>query len=68
VSYWLQIANDYDFSSLVLDKDGLAVSEYTLTEGEALANGAYYWRVCAVDGLARQSDWTSGWSITVNVP
>ena len=68
VSYWLQIAYDYGFSSLVLDASGLAVSEYTLTEGGALADGKYYWRICARDGLGRQSEWTAGWSITINVP
>jgi hypothetical protein len=68
VSYWLQIAYDYDFSLLVLDVKGLTVSECTLTEGQALAGGLYYWRICAADGLGRQSDWTSGWSITINAP
>ncbi|MBN2097978.1 MAG: leucine-rich repeat domain-containing protein [Dehalococcoidia bacterium] len=66
VTYWLQIASDYGFTSLVLDKDGLTVSEYTLDELEALADGKYYWRVCAVDGLGHQSAWTSGWAITVD--
>lgn len=66
VTYWLQIAYDYAFSSVVLEETGLTVSEYTLTEDEALANGKYYWRVCAVDGLARQGDWTPGRSVTIN--
>ncbi|MBN2098516.1 MAG: leucine-rich repeat domain-containing protein [Dehalococcoidia bacterium] len=66
VTYWLQIASDYGFSSLVLDKDELLTSDYTLAEGEALADGKYYWRVCAVDGLGNQSAWTSGWLLTVD--
>ncbi|MBN2097979.1 MAG: fibronectin type III domain-containing protein [Dehalococcoidia bacterium] len=68
VSYWLQIAYDQDFSSLVLDASSLNISEYTLTDAQALADGKYYWRVCAVDTLGGQSDWTSGWSITINTP
>jgi hypothetical protein len=65
VTYRLQIAYDYNFTSLVRDKGGLATSDYTLDALEALDNGSYYWRVCAVDGLGHQSTWTSGWLITI---
>jgi hypothetical protein len=66
VTYWLQIAYDYNFTSLVLDNNGLATSDYTLAELESLADGPYYWRVCATDGALNQSAWTSGWGITVD--
>ena len=66
VTYELQIASDSGFSSVVLDRSGLGVSEYTLTGGEALLDAKYYWRVKAVDKAGNESDWTSGWSLTVD--
>jgi hypothetical protein len=65
VTYWLQIAYNYSFSSLVLNKQGLVTSDYTLAQVEALADGKYYWRVCAVDGLGHQTAWNTGWSFIV---
>jgi hypothetical protein len=61
VSYTLQVASDIDFNSLVVDKQGLPLSEYTLTGGEKLAPAgkkAYYWRVKAVDGASNESQWS----------
>jgi hypothetical protein len=58
----LQIGADSDFSTVVLEKKGLADSEYTLGAdeklGPAAGEAAYYWRVKAVDGTAGESDWT----------
>jgi hypothetical protein len=65
VSYSLQIAADPGFTSLVLNKDGLTASEYTVAGGEELGSGQYYWRVKAMDGAANGSDWTAGWSFTI---
>jgi len=68
VTYTLQIATDEDFpeDSIILEKKGLAESEYTLTEEEKLESvkkeEPYYWRVRAVDGASNQGDWsTPGW-------
>jgi len=61
VSYTLQVASDIDFNSLVVDKQGLPLSEYTLTGGEKLAPAgqkAYYWRVKAVDGASNEGQWS----------
>jgi len=69
VTYRLQVASDEDFSSIVLEKDGLAGSEYTMTEEEKLAavkkEVPYYWRVKAVDGAANESEWADPWSFYV---
>jgi len=62
VSYTLQVASDADFTAIVLEKEGLPHSEYTLSKGEKLESTkkeAYYWRVKAVDGARNESEWTS---------
>ncbi len=61
VSYTLQVASDADFTTIVLEKEGLLHSEYTLTEEEKLEsteNKAYYWRVKAVDGAFNEGEWS----------
>ena len=71
VTYRLQVASDKNFSSIVLEKDGLAGSEYTITEEEKLAavkkEVPYYWRVKAVDGAANESEWAAPWSFYVGL-
>jgi hypothetical protein len=61
VSYTLQVASDVDFNNIVVEKQNLPISEYTLTEGEELAPAgqkAYYWRVRAVDGASNEGWWS----------
>jgi len=61
VSYTLQVASDANFTTIVLEKEGLPHSEYTLAKGEKLeaaGRKAYYWRVRAVDGASNESEWT----------
>jgi hypothetical protein len=67
VTYQLQIDDSLDFAplSLVLSKPALTASGYTLTAGEALPAGAYYWRVRAVDGAGNESAWSMVPSFTV---
>jgi len=60
VYYVLEISPSADFAGTVIRKEGLTASEYTLTEGEALAKGNYYWRIKAEDGAENQSEWTNG--------
>jgi hypothetical protein len=62
VSYTLQVASDVDFNTLVVDKQGIPFSEYTLTGNEKLVPAgqkAYYWRVKAVDGASNEGEWSS---------
>ena len=72
ISYLLQIATDSGFSSVVLEKEGLGDSEYTLAGEESLAPSAegssYYWRVKAVDGTLTESDWTTPGLFYVGAP
>ncbi|MBM3173196.1 MAG: hypothetical protein FJZ85_05745 [Chloroflexi bacterium] len=60
VAYTLEISQTSDFSTVILRKDNLEQTEYTLSEQEALGRGKYYWRVRAVDGAGNESNWTSG--------
>jgi len=61
VTYVLQVARDPNFIILVLQQEGLTVSEYTLTEQQKLEsvgkNEPYYWRVKAIDGATNESGW-----------
>ena len=61
VSYTLQVVSDVNFNTILVEKAGLPLSEYTLTGGEKLASAgqkAYYWRVKAVDGAANEGGWS----------
>ncbi|MEX2237495.1 MAG: Ig-like domain-containing protein [Dehalococcoidia bacterium] len=53
-SYSLQIDDNNAFSS-PFTKAGLTPSSYTLAAGEALADGAYFWRVMAIDATGNIS-------------
>jgi len=69
VTYTLQIATDEDFTSLLLEKEGLTSSEYTVAEEEKLTptkkEAPYYWRVKAIDGASNESGWTDTGSFYV---
>ena len=71
ITYTLQVATDKDFTSIVLEKEGLTQTEYTLTAEEMLAStektAPYYWRVKAVDGASNESAWTYQMSFYVGV-
>jgi hypothetical protein len=74
VTFMLQIANDEDFTtgSIVLEKSGIQISEYTLTEAEesdlAGREDAYYWRIQAVDIASNESGWTDGMEVYISPP
>ncbi|MFC1968371.1 IPT/TIG domain-containing protein [Chloroflexota bacterium] len=65
VSYSLEVADNSDFYTPVLTKEGLADSEFTLTGEESLSRGVYYWRVNAVDGASNVGPWAPAQSFTV---
>jgi hypothetical protein len=62
VTYILQIGTDADFTTMVLEKNGLPESEYMVTGEERLTpiekKTPYHWRVKAVDGAFNESEWT----------
>jgi len=59
VTYTLQIGTDDNFTTIVLEKEGLVDSEYTTEERlePAEANTPYYWRIRAVDGASNEGKW-----------
>ncbi len=71
VTYVLQVAIDQNFANIVLQKDGLTESEYTMTvtEDEALESSKkdapYLWRIKAVDGAGNESGWTGAGSFHI---
>jgi hypothetical protein len=64
VTYTIEVAQDSGFVHLVVDREGLDKSSYTLLTTEELAAStgkppsAYYWRVRATDGTQNVSDWS----------
>ena len=48
-SYVLQVDNDADFSSPVVDTSSLTESQYAVPEGMLSPEVTYYWRVTAVN-------------------
>jgi hypothetical protein len=61
ISYTLQVSSDIDFNTLAVDREGILLSEYTLTGDEKLTPAgqkAYYWRVKAVDGTSNEGKWS----------
>jgi len=63
ITYTLQIASDANFTTIVLEKEGLTSSEYTITEEEKLESvkkeAPYYWRVRAIDGASNEGKWST---------
>ena len=61
VTYTLQVAEDADFTSLVLEQKDLTTSNYTIA-GEELEpeekETPYYWRVKAIDGASNEREWS----------
>jgi hypothetical protein len=61
ITYVLQVADDSAFTTVVLERRGLADSEYILSGEERLKLAQrelpYYWRVKAVDGTFTESYW-----------
>jgi len=69
VNYMLQVATDENFTLVVLQKDELSESNYTVTEDDELEpvtkKTPYYWRVKAVDLASNESEWSDVRSFSV---
>ncbi len=63
ITYRLQVAFDEHFIAIVLEKEGLTESGYTLTKAEELEpigeKEPYYWRVKAIDDASNESQWST---------
>lgn len=69
VMYQLEIAGDLEFTEVVVTQPALLASEYMLSEDVGLPrtgkDGAYYWRVKAVDRASNASAWSTPRSFQV---
>lgn len=63
VTYQLQLDDNDDFSSPVLDVSDIEETSYT-TEG--LDNALYSWRVRAIDGAGNEGEWSEVRTFTLN--
>ncbi|MBY9000332.1 MAG: hypothetical protein KGD64_05425 [Candidatus Heimdallarchaeota archaeon] len=61
-NYQLQVDNDPDFSSLIVDQTSTATFYTSVT----LADGTYYWRVRAIDQAGNVGTWSGIWHFTVD--
>jgi len=63
VIYVFQLASDPDFKSILLQKEAMTETQYTITEAEELEStkkdAPYYWRVKAIDGASNESAWST---------
>jgi hypothetical protein len=62
LTYNLQIAANPDFASPLLNKTGLTIAGYLISEADDLKfemNMTYYWRVKAIDAAHNSSDWST---------
>ena len=63
VTYELQVATSLEFTNPIVEKLGLVKPAYELTEQDALARGAYHWRVRAVDGASNEAPWSDTFAV-----
>jgi hypothetical protein len=65
-SYTLEISETAAFSTTVMPPKSVKESSYTLTKGEALPAGTYYWRVQIVDDYGNEGAWSDPIEFTVS--
>ncbi len=69
ITYTLQVARNSSFTTILLEKKGLTVTQYELTSQQGLAttgeDAPYYWRVKTIDGAQNESNWSEARSFYV---
>ncbi|MCS7227986.1 MAG: amidase domain-containing protein, partial [Endomicrobia bacterium] len=65
-SYQVNLDNNSDFSSLIVNASGLTGTSYNIPSGRLSYNTRYYWRVRASNSYG-SSGWSSIWSFTTQV-
>lgn len=58
MTYSLEIANNNDFSSPAIVKEGLTGTQYTLSSSEILNIGSHSWRVRVTDEIGNVGSWS----------
>ncbi|HVT65165.1 MAG TPA: hypothetical protein VHD81_08420 [Mycobacteriales bacterium] len=64
-NYELQVAKDKTFSTLLLDKPNIDLTQYTSPTGFT-GSGHIYWRVNAIDESGNQLTWSATREVTLN--
>jgi predicted phage tail protein len=64
-TYQIQVDDNADFNSPELDDTADTTSR---TPGAALADGAYSWRVRAINALGTPGEWSATQTLTISVP
>jgi len=63
VTYSLQVGSDANFNTIILEKEGITTTQYSVSDTEKLKATSketpYYWRVKAVDLALNQSQWST---------
>jgi len=66
-TYRLQVANDANFSNLVIDQQNLAGLSYSMPGGKLTEGQTYYWKVRASKDN-QDSSWSTHWSLLTPAP
>jgi hypothetical protein len=61
VKYSLQISKTADFVNVILRKDGIEGTTYSLDRSALASAGTYYWRVSASNETGEASPWSNYW-------
>jgi PKD repeat protein len=64
VTYQIRLYNSS--WSLLQEKTGLTSSAYAVSSFGSLADGTYYWKVRAMDGVGNASAWTTSWAFKLD--
>ncbi|HWA66094.1 MAG TPA: DUF4962 domain-containing protein [Mycobacteriales bacterium] len=64
-NYELQVSQDHNFDSTVLDEKDVDLTQFT-NPTTLLSDGSYYWRVAAIDEAGKVLTWSTIWQLTVN--
>lgn len=65
--YRLQVANDANFSNLVIDQQNLAGLSYSVPAGKLSEGQTYYWKITASKDN-QDSSWSTYWSFLTPAP
>jgi len=68
VGYRIQVDDATDFNTTLVDYDQISADQPSFTLVSALANGTYYWRVCAERSQGVCGAWSATESFIISVP
>ena len=63
-AYQFLVANNPEFTNLMIREDSLILSEYSLDT--PLPDDTYYWKVQGMDDVGNRGDWSESWTFTID--